>query len=163
MKYYLHAGGISVESVIQILDFVQNNDGDLTIGLNSGGGQTSVAAFLLDCLNANSERVTLTALTGIYSAAFWLFYNFKGKRKIASGCRGMFHYATQPVTLCATGRPDGFEDEAIVSALKHDKIANEKIALEFMNPTELKKFKKNWDVFFGLDRMMEIFPDAQII
>lgn len=163
MKYYLHADGINDRSVMDTINFIQNNEGELTIGLNSDGGGTSYAAFLLQCLNENRDRITLIALTGVFSAAFRVFYDFAGKKKMSHSCRGMYHYATQDVRMCAKVRPDGPDNEGIVSALKSDKLANDAFVEKFMTPAELKKFRKNWDVYFDFERMKQIFPEAEII
>lgn len=148
---------------MKIIDFVQNTDGPLTIGINSGGGSTGVAAFLLEFLNENKGRITLIGITGVFSAAFWLFYGFKGRKKIANNCRGMYHYATQDVRLCAKITPDGSSEESIISALKSDRIRNDAFAGQFMTPKELRRFRQNLDVYFSPERMAEIFPEAELI
>lgn len=163
MKYYIHADGINDRSVMETVNFIQNNEGEITIGLNSDGGQTSYGAFLVECLNENKDRITLIALTGVFSAAFRVFYEFKGKRKMSHGCRGMFHYATQDVRMCAKIRPDGTGEESVISGLKSSKAQNDSFVEQFMTPTELRKFRKNWDVYFDFERMKKIFPDAEII
>lgn len=163
MKYYLHSDGINPDTVRQMIEFVQDNEGELTIGINSSGGDVSAAAFLLDCLNANKDRITIIAVTAVFSAAFSLFYRFNGKKKITTGCRGMFHYSTQPITMAANGRPDGWYDENALDVLKSDRAGLDEFAGLFMTPSELKKFRKNWDVYFNTQRMREIFPDAEII
>ena len=48
MKYYLHSDGINPDTVRLMIEFVQDNEGELTIGINSSGGDVSAAAFLLD-------------------------------------------------------------------------------------------------------------------
>lgn len=163
MRYHLHADGINEISVMDTINFIQNNEGELTIGLNSNGGGSSCAAFLLDCLNKNKDRITLIALTGVFSAAFRVFYDFAGEKKMSHGCLGMYHYESQDVMMFAKIQPDKPDGEGVISALKSDKSANDTFAEKFMTPAEIRRFRQNLDVYFDFERMKQIFPEAEII
>lgn len=163
MKYFLFEGKIDhSEETNKLIDFM-NSEGDLTIGLNSQGGTASVGYFLLKILNDNKERITLQGLDSIYSIAFYIFAEFKGKKAFCISTKGMWHYGNNFLNIDDRGKPTYPEDKLNKENLKyHLKFSNE-IAEKYMTLKELKKFKKGNDVFFGFQRMQEMFPLAEII
>jgi ATP-dependent protease ClpP protease subunit len=163
MKYYLHADSITDESVSGILEFINNNDGPITIGINSVGGGSSVMAFLVDTFNANSDRITLIAVCGVYSAAFELFFRFTGKRKMTSGCQGMYHYSSIEINHSASGLTPTGQERGEFEKLENDKILQDDFCSNFMTEQELAILNEGKDVWFGFKRMKEIFTMVEII
>lgn len=164
MKYYLHADGITEECIKGLLEFINQNDGqDITIGLNSNGGSTATALFLAHVLNMRKNLVTLIAISGIYSAAFDLFYRFKGTKILARGCRGMYHYSSIDIRYGSSLRPDNEDERQKLKMLSIDRVAIEAMCAEFMTPTEMRRLRSNKDVWFDFERMREIFPHATTI
>lgn len=164
MKYFLLNGEIDCETIQPVLDFIGNNEGELQIGICSGGGDNDVMRFLQDALNANAERVTLVAMQGIYSAAFEIFVKYSGKRKMTTGTRGMYHYSGLQVRNNALGV---FTDEEERTAVKFNRkyrlLEQTDLAKRFMTPAEFKKFRSSKDVYFDFERMKEICPNCKII
>lgn len=163
MKYFLFDGGIENEDVASLIDFLNQNDGDVKVGLCSGGGSSGTARFLLDILNQNRHRITLCAVVGVYSAAFEIFYKFKGKKELTFGAKGMYHYGTIEVRISDAVKPAKGEDRCDFRNMKIYRKERDSFAKMFMNKEELKDFKRNEDIYFDFVRMKEIFSDAEII
>lgn len=164
MKYYIFDAEINAETVQPLFDFICSTDDDVQVGICCVGGENDVERFLLNALNENKDRVTLVALSAIYSAAFALFYQFEGKRKITFGTRGMYHYSGVNVRVAANGGiQDGEERAAAQFTKSNQKKWQDDFVGEFMNPAELRSFKSGKDVYFSFDRIREIFPDLEII
>lgn len=164
MEYLIFNEPITEETGQKILDFIGRTDGPIQIGIATVGGCKSTALFVLDAMNAAKDRLTLVAMTGIYSAGFRLFYDYKGKRKITFGCNGMYHYSGQNIRMNALGKPDYYEGAASMETIKkYDRADDLQFSKQFMTASELRKFAQAQDVFFNFGRMMEIFPDVEMI
>ena len=163
MKYYIFESHIGHNEETQKLFEFLGNEGDLTIGINSSGGSGSVAQLLLKALNQNKDRVTLCCLAGVYSSAFYVFAEYEGQKTLTVNTKGMWHYGTWDISIDDRNQPACHEGVAIKKDLKFSKEFMEKIARKYMNEKELKKFKKGEDVFFGYERMRELFPNAEIL
>lgn len=163
MKYLLFNEEINLESGQKILDFISSNEGPITIGFGSGGGSCSVASMLIHAMNANKERLVLVANAGIYSSAFEIFYRYAGERKLAHGCRGMYHLSAHEICMASNGKPNYTEGDCQKSTQKSEYAHDIALASEFMTPAELKKMKAIKDVFFDFERMKEIFSIEEII
>lgn len=163
MKYYLHEDGIVADKIAPLIEFIHSNEGALTIGINSMGGESAAARFLLYILNENKDRITLVATTGIFSAAFELFYRFEGTKKMCKNCRGMFHYASMEVRIAANMKPDGAYEKSHWGLLKEDRSENEAFAKTFMTSQEFNSMKQNNDIYFQFPRMKEIFSGVEIV
>lgn len=164
MKYYIFDAQITAETVQPLLDFIGNNDDELQIGICCVGGENDVERFLLNALNENKDRITLVAMSAIYSAAFALFYQFKGKRKITFGTRGMYHYSGVNVRVAANGGIQDSEEKAAAEFTKRNqKQWQDSFANGFMSVSELRNFRSGKDVYFTFDRIKQIFPHLEII
>lgn len=162
-KFYIHADAIHDKNVGELIGFVNNTDGEIIIGINSGGGSNGTRCFLQKLFTINQDRLTLVALTGIHSAAFELFYNYAGKKALTHGITGMWHMEVVSCRLAANGKPDTEEERAIYRNMIEDNNANEAFAASFMTPEELIKYQKGEDVYFDYNRMKQMFPDAEIL
>lgn len=143
MKFFIHSTEINYETAVPLLDFIQNNEGPITIGMNSGGGSQEVATFILEAMNQNADRITLVALAGVYSAAFFIFFNFKGKRKMTYGARGMWHYSCQEVNIAANGKPACGEGDTQVKNAPLNMVRDEAFGRKFMTRREVSDMKRN--------------------
>ena len=163
-KYYIFDGPINQETTQRLINFINAVEEPMQIGLVSNGGDKSATLFLIDVLNQNKDRITLVAMAGIYSSAFRLFKSFEGKKKMAFGVVGMWHYSGQEIRMNCLGKPDYYDGIASFESLKQwDKAHDLEFAKSFMNNMELKKFNRAQEVFFDFGRMKEIFPDVEII
>lgn len=162
MKYFHFDSKIEEKSLDSFLHFINENEqGELSIILNSIGGKKNLTYVILDIINANADRITLISC-GCYSASFFLFYKAKCKRKMTYGNVGMMHYASSDMNMMSNGKPSYSEDENVIQNWKEDG-EELKFVEQFMTPKELKKYKKGNDVYFTFKRMKEIFPDVEII
>lgn len=159
---------ITEESIYPIVEAI--NDSNLqtkfVVGITSEGGSSYSGRFLLNVLNnpSNVKRITLVCIDKCYSIAFDVFYKFKGKKQIMLGSRGMLHYDSMPLQMCHDGLlkqdPElqcGLEQ---LQVLRHETLT---IVNTFLNKKEIEDLTKGTDVFFSYSRMLEIFPDAEIV
>lgn len=163
MKYLLFDGELNTENISKGLDFIQDHEGDLKISLTSDGGNTTDTLFFLDALNYNAERITLVANWLIQSAAFELFYRFKGKKQIIESTTGMFHYVGVTTRIDPRMKASSPQGKIFLESLVREKKGIEEFAASFMNEKELSLFLAGEDVLFNFPRMCEIFPDANIL
>lgn len=163
--YFIFDGEIASknENIQKLLDIFNQEKGNILLGIDSVGGCNATNSFLLKMLNENKERVSVMVLNSVYSSAFVLFYDFKGKKYLSKGARGMYHYSHFEMSMNANGRPTLHEDIAVLKDRK--RLFKEQIDFikTFMTKTEQNKFRKGEDVYFDFARMQEIFPDAEII
>lgn len=162
-KYHIISGGIDSHSISDLAGFLNNNDGELAISLNSTGGDGDLAVLAVKMLNENSDRIELIMTTGCYSAAFKIFAKFKGKRSLVVGATGMFHYSFRQSSIDERKKIVFLEERALAESSKQAMQSTEEFASLIMNDTEFAKFKKGKSVYFTFNRMKELFPDAEIL
>lgn len=163
MKGFLFNGEFDADGIQSIINFVNANEGELSIGIWSGGGRLEPTMFLTDFLNFHKDRITLTAVAGVFSAAFELFYFFKGKKKLHFGSKGMTHYGQMMIRYKWNNDTTDAEYKIDKDFFSQQKKRTDKEGAKFMTVDELKRFKKGEDVYFDFNRMKEIFPNAEII
>lgn len=161
--YFYQTMGFDGDGVQSLINFINHNQGKLLVGIQSSGGRSGVAQMVLKILNDNTDRVTLCAVSGVYSAAFEIFKGFKGQKAMTDNTIGMAHYGKNEFHLHTNGRPVYFEDEAVLQQNKKAAPKEVAEAASYMTPFELRKFRKGDEVYFGFDRMKQLFPDAEII
>jgi len=163
-KYYIFNGGIDKDPVNTLIDYINNNPGNITISFTSTGGDMEMGRFLVHALNDNADRITLVAVNWIYSCAFKIFHSFKGKRMITFGCGGMFHYTSLNMSMTYDNKPNyEYEGAAQIASMKECKKENLNFCKTFMTDKELDLYKQNRDVHFSFPRMRQIFKDVEII
>lgn len=162
MTYFIFDKPFNEEHSRTFLDFL-HVPGDITIGINSGGGNVATSRLCIDALNANKDRVTLVCLAGVYSAAFELFYRFEGKRKLTVGCKGMYHLSYEEICIASNSKPISGEGDCMQRIRAYTYERETRFAKTFMTKPELKGLSRNEDVFFDFDRMKQIFSNADVI
>ena len=163
MKYLYIDVEINSENAYSIFNFINHNEGDLTIGLRSIGGESPLALFLVDVLNLEKERIHLIAINICFSSALTIFLNYKGDKSLIHGTVGMYHYAVIRMDIDETGQPADASDMARMVDIKGTRIEHEKVAKEIFNKEELEEFHKRKPVYLSFKRMKQIFPNAEII
>lgn len=158
MRYFAITKVIDKDFLPDFFDFI-NQDGPLTILIESVGGSYSAARLIVNILNTNADRITLIGAT-CYSAAFQIFYTAKCKKWLIQGAMGMIHLPYTRVDIDTRKKPVFTEGEYI---LKNDQFITAEYVKEFMTKSELRRYKSGKDVYFVFDRMREIFPEAEII
>lgn len=161
--FHIYADGLNDGKVTSLIDFVNNTQGELTIGINSGGGSNAIRLFVQKLFEENQDRITLVGLVGVYSAAFELFYNFKGKRVMTDNLCGMVHRSyISGISIDSSKAPTHDEMKAMLSGMYAASEADEQFAQSFMTPYEFERYKKGDDVYFDFKRMKQIFPDVEV-
>lgn len=156
MKYYYFHHEIKPETTEKFLEFIQSNDGEITVFLNSPGGDDFDTFLLEKILNDNKDRITLIANGMIYSNAFRLFFKVNCKREIYPYTVGMFHQSGANRRICENGKLNYNEDMATQEAFKRKYKDSLKFCEKLgFTKAEMKKFKANDDVFFQEDRLRE--------
>ena len=137
------------------IDFINENQDELTIFLNSGGGNSNIKQVLLDILNENKERIMLKASYFIGSNAFRLFFEFEGKKKIMDATYGMFHLTIMEVATLEnneTVESDKMTKENMLNFYFETIKFCERIG---MTEEEIQKIKEGKDVYFNNKRLRE--------
>lgn len=163
-QYFLIGCEFSAEDVQPLISFLNNTAGQrVLIGLNSTGGKIGTAQFATHLLNENADRVSLCIVGCAYSSAFEVFRNFKGKRYITEGSMCMNHWAATSFAINTNGKPQSYEGEAFLAQAK--KLASKEIgmAATYLKKSELKKLKAGHEVYFDQFRLLEMFPDIEVI
>jgi ATP-dependent protease ClpP protease subunit len=161
MKYFQISGKICAEQYDKFLQFINENDSDISIDLNSDGGEVYIACRMLNIINENIDRITLTHIMS-GSCMFYLFYKAKCKKQIVKGSEAMYHlWFMRDVTIDQKKQMPFPDDRARVKAMKHLRFSQQ--PKEMMTKKERKQFNRSQDVWFSFKRLKEIFPEAQII
>jgi len=152
------------ESILELVTFVQDNRGkNMLISIDCNGGHVTISQFLTRVLNENRDKITLLLNMEAYSAAFKLFYMFKGHRMLSKGSVGMWHEAGSYIRVSTGGKINKDSDRNFYESQKQPDIDDEEFAKSFMTPSEFKKYRKGENVYFSFERMKQIFPDAVIV
>jgi len=161
MKYYQLNGIIDEQLVTSFMEFCNNNlQDDCTIVINSGGGKSTLAAVVLDMINSNADKITLIS-AGAYSAALYVFFFAKCKKKIIYGSIGMYHSQyLKDVYINEKGNPK-YEDD--ICQVENLKSTTNRFLSKFMTKKEKSLYNNHKDVYFTFKRMKKIFPDAEIV
>lgn len=161
MKYFQLEGRIDESLVTRFMEFCNSNiSEECTIVINSAGGKNILAIMILDIINSHSEKMTLIS-AGVYSAAFYIFFYAKCKRKIIYGSLGMHHKGyLKDVYINESGKPKYQEDICQIENLKSIKG---NYLEKFMTKKEKLLYNNDDDVYFTFNRMKEIFPTIEII
>ena len=162
MKYYIFDSKIESEPISKLVEFINNTPDNITIVFSSSGGHPALGRVATFILNNNKNRITLIAVNEISSAAFDIFYTFKGLKHLTKGCLGMYHFSSINVPFSANGKPEN-DGKATLEKATSDKNDTIKIAKIIMTPKEFTQFKNNQCVFFPFSRMKQIFNTAKII
>lgn len=161
MKYFQLEGRIDETLVTKFMEFCNMNlSEECTIVINSGGGKSTLAKVILCIINENSEKITLIS-AGCYSAAFYIFFFAKCKKKIVYGSLGMHHMEyLSDVCINEKGKPKYGED---ICQIENLKSIRDNFLKNSMTKKEKSIYNNNDDVYFSFNRMKELFPNADII
>lgn len=156
MKYYIFSEVIDSEKTSDLLDFLNETEGPVTIGLNSSGGSCAVSYFLLMALNSMKDRITLVGVSNVFSAAFDLWYHFEGRKDVMDETIGMLHLGYLPDRqISSTGIMDDLT-KVYIPIMKAKKKANDKWVKTVLTPQEFKNYNRNKDIYINTDRMQLI-------
>lgn len=165
-SYYIFNGKIDQESVIKLLEAVSKSGKDpMVIFFRcSSGGEVSVGQILTGVLNDHKEGIILVASEHICSAGFEVFKNFRGKRYLVYGTQGMTHFTRMDLTTMSNGghayQTEGESNKRTLEIWKRSDLRM-CVDLKFTD-VEKDLFTSGEDVYFDMDRLLEMFPDVRI-
>lgn len=161
MKYFHIEGTINEDLLNRFLQFCNDYENeDWTFVINSRGGKNNCTRVIIHTINERSSNCRVISM-GAYSAAFDILYFTRCKKLITQRSLAMIHRGSAEMSVMSNNKPSYPEDESIVKNWKHD--YDIEFASKILTASELKKFKKGDDIFFSFERIIEIFPDAEII
>ena len=156
MKHYIFKSKIDIESVESLLSFINSTEDNITILVDTQGGENTLTEYLLIFLNENKDRITLMAGNEITSNGFWLFYKFQGKKIISPSTFSLIHEAWQEFPTYALKDKKSSQYESF-KELKEINKNSLKILKQFLNKKEVKWYKKGFDVYLNSKRLNKIF------
>ena len=161
MKYFQLEGTIDETLLTKFMDFCNNNTSEeWTIVINSGGGKSTLATMILSIINSNLDKITLIS-AGCYSAAFYIFFFSKCKRKIIYGSLGMHHREyLKGMYINEKGNPK-YQDD--ICQIQNLKSVRDNFLSKLMTKKEKSIYNNDDDVYFTFKRMKELFPKLEIV
>lgn len=94
-RYYFD-NDITVESVNNLVDKLQNKEGKIELYFSTNGGSPSAMNFLINFLNSRKEEITVVVTDGCYSAGADIFVYFEGKIRTELLDCVVFHLLDRP-------------------------------------------------------------------
>jgi len=133
------------------------------IYLQSIGGELGVANSIIDIINQNRNITTLKGYGFLHSSAFNIFFGVKCKTELIEGCIGMCHLTHIDINFNSNGAPNYHEGDAHLKYIKS--VRRHTVAMcDYLQMTKKEKddiFKRNRDVYFQPDRMLEFWAISQ--
>lgn len=152
MKYFYIDSEFNPELLKRAVEFFNSLEtaDEVTIFIDSEGGDAPVLFSMLKMINAVGHRIRLVVTGQICSAAFLLFYLAQCKREIMPMAFGMHHLPAQKIEIMSNGRGAGKEMEWLIDERKKDMPFimrfNESIG---MSEEDQKKVYDGQDVYFS--------------
>ena len=78
MYFLFFRDEISVATVNELVQRLQDNPGPVSLWFSTNGGTSSAMEFLMTYLNSRAEEITVTLTDKIYSAGTQILTDFKG-------------------------------------------------------------------------------------
>lgn len=161
MKYFFMRGAIDAELMNRFIDFYNLGYDQVSIILNTEGGTGIYGQVIIQMINSIPDCTLI--MQKCYSTGFYIAQQAKCKKLIGFECKGMFHYGYHAIDLSMNGKPDTTLVKIIMEETKRIGPIRKAMAEIFMKAEELQEFEKGYEVYFGYERMKEIFPNAQIL
>jgi hypothetical protein len=154
---------ITNDTVDKLVSFFNEHEKqNITILLNSAGGEVPAMDALLSLINKRANSITLLAYGEVSSAAFFLFFNAKCKKDIIGDCLGMFHLSYGSYDIDSRGRPVFKPDKASMLRSKnftHNRTIELCKSLS-MTRSQISKIEKGDDVWFQPDRLKQFLTKS---
>jgi hypothetical protein len=149
MYYHYFNDEIKTESVNNLVEKLQEKEGDINLYFSTNGGCAAEMAFLISYFNSIKDRLTTTLTYEVWSAGTYILLDYKGKIKIdlEEMDSFLFHIADRRMYLSSKDR-DHVDKKRM---MKQDKEYNLKIAEKIkkkglLNKKQLKDFINGKDV-----------------
>lgn len=156
MNYFYLGNDISPDTTKAFLEKLESSE-KLTVYISSSGGECYASEAIMDAMNNNKEKIEVVACGNLSSNAFWLFFNFKGKRDILSHATGMFHYCGSNKRIMENGRMEYADDRLTLKEDKKRAVLTRKWCVDLgFTKSEMRKMESGEYLFFGNDRLKEL-------
>lgn len=150
-------GDINNDMTQDLIDAI-NSQENLTIYLNSDGGEVYEMEALLHLITENKDKIRLIGYGRLFSAAFELFFKAPCHKEILPLTVGMAHLSSCPMNIDERGVPkDSYgqmEANELVSLFEQSSSFYKKVGL---TSKELKDLKAGKDVFLSSERMKHLW------
>ncbi len=157
MRYFIIDQGFDQDLVKSFVSFVNENEGLITIYLDSNGGELPASQIIRDIINSEPERFTLIAVNAIRSSAFILFFSVKCKRRIFEDTTGLHHLMGRSARIMSNGVHSEEVERFEFKRLKDGHLAEVEFCESIgFSEKEAKSFGSGKDVFFTTKRLNEL-------
>ena len=78
MHYYFKQE-ISTESVNNLVERLEQAEGEINLYFSTNGGDSTAMSFLISFFNSIADRLTITLTNDVWSAGTQVLYEYKGK------------------------------------------------------------------------------------
>ena len=161
MNYFYLGNDFNEDVAKSLLEKIEASN-ELTIYLSSNGGQCYASEAMLDALNENHKRINIKVVGDLTSNAFWIFFNFKGKREILGHSTGIYHYCGSKRRIMENGRMEYADEKLMAKEDKRRIKLSRQWCLDLgFNKAEMRKMESGDTLFFGYDRLNELLKNQK--
>lgn len=126
----------------------------LEIYMDSEGGDVGAMECLISMINTHSAMTELIAYNKMYSAAFYLFYRVKCKRRILPGTLGMCHEIRVSVEISKNGKGYYERDKSVAKWMSKEVWVTKLLKELKITQQELDRIASNEEVYFRYPRLL---------
>jgi len=157
MKYIIISQDFDTDLSKLFISFVNENEGAISIYIDSNGGEFPTVQLIRDIINGDPERFTLIAVNAIRSAAFVLFFSVTCKRIILEGTTGAHHLMGRTSRIMSNGVHSDELERFEFKRLKEGNLDEVSFCENIgFNQKELRLFKAGKDVLFSNKRLNDL-------
>lgn len=157
MRHFFFYGGIYGKNpdITRLIEFINETEGPIKIGIHSTGGEIGLAFLLLDLLHSNVDRIELHVTTYVQSAAFVIWAAYKGYKGVYPGSYGLAHMGVITTQLRDHGvleedqKPHG-------QTMRSIREVHNEIVIPCLTPKEVTRFWAGHDIVIPTARMIGI-------
>jgi hypothetical protein len=166
MRFFHLHGEIDEPLLTRFISFCNDNaERPWTIIVDSHGGSGCISTSITSIINEHHKKFPVRIHVHIaYSGAFLIAYNTQGQKYITKYSLGMIHHASNSIRMNVLNRPSFHEGDAMLKQNTATiRPAELDEAKKYLTESEFRKFKKDHDIYLGVKRLMQIFPEAILI
>ena len=153
---------ISEQFLYQLNDVEEGEE--INIYIDSVGGLCYVAEaiqFAIDELVEKKRKVTLIGMGNILSAAFTLFFNAKGNKKVTPGTVGMIHMSSARLELNEDGKiTDSYEQLRFDELRRDAELTAALVAKLKLPPKDVEIIKNGGDLWFNDLQLKQLIKEC---
>lgn len=158
MHYYFNRE-ITTETVNELIDKLEQFDGEINLYFSTNGGHSPSMSFLINYFNSIKDRLTITLVDDVWSAGTQILYDFKGNviLDLDELDSILFHCADRESfnirkdsTICdqkILAKQDVEYNQKIAEKIKKKGLLTDKQLKQFLNGRDVVVYKeqfKNW-------------------